>query len=101
MYNRPTRFTSGPWAIRRGRDGYFCKGDTNGQSFEVVFSCYDMGAADANLIQAAPAMYEALRQIIWKVDATGGYKDMRTDAVIHMARAALEAANPTELRKIP
>ena len=101
MHNRPTRFTRGPWAIHKGRNGYFCQGDLSGQSVEIVFNCEDIRRADAALIQAAPAMYEALRQIVWKVDATQGYKDMRTDAVMNMARAALEAANPSELRKIP
>ena len=45
---------------------------------------------------AAPELYEALRQIVWKVDQTSGYRNMRTDAVLHMARAALAKADGKE-----
>lgn len=45
--------------------------------------------ANARLIAAAPEMLESLKQIVWKVDQTLGYPQMRDDAVIINARAVI------------
>ena len=38
-------------------------------------------------------LVEVLEQIVWKVDQTQGYKAMRQDAVIHLAKQALAKLN--------
>ena len=57
--------TPGPWRIDKNDNprnpGYHCRGDCNGQAFEVVFSTPDIRQADARLVAAAPELLSALK----------------------------------------
>lgn len=59
---------------------------TNGTDAGIIAS-YNQTIVQA--IATLPELYEALKQIVWKVDQTEGYKTMREDAVIHLAKQAL------------
>jgi len=52
----------------------------------------DEANANAQLVAAAPELLEALKQVVWKVDQTQGYKTMRKDAVMDIARQAIAKA---------
>ncbi|MBI2060669.1 MAG: hypothetical protein HYT87_12940 [Nitrospirae bacterium] len=53
-------FTREPWKIRRSEaGGFYCQGDLNSGSVEMVFHTGDIRQADARLIEAAPKLYRA------------------------------------------
>ena len=100
MYDRQPQFTPGPWAIHQGHAGYYCQGDIDGQSVEIVFRCEDIGAADAHLIETAPKLYEIARWLVWKVKNEAKYEVLRNDPIIQMAEKALLEANPVRIKPI-
>lgn len=51
------------------------------------------------LISAAPELLETLKQIIWKIDQTQGYKAMRKDSVIELGRKAIAKAEGKEVER--
>ncbi len=65
------KYTKGEWSIERGSDGLLIYTDPfNGEEDKEIALVYDLmsfvsdedeGEANANLIAAAPAMYEALK----------------------------------------
>jgi len=58
----------------------------------LTWDKYQERAIDRNLFNAAPELLEALKQIVWKVDQTNGYIEMRDDVVIKLARDAIAKA---------
>jgi hypothetical protein len=63
-----------------------------GRCMEVFPVAFEDHYAVARLIAAAPDMLAALEQIVWKVDQTSGYPEIRKDIVLKMARSAIVKA---------
>jgi hypothetical protein len=97
--DQQSTFTPGPWTIE---DGEFLAYIHGGGDTERIVAEIDEAqgnqVADANLIAAAPELYEALRQVVatmrnWQVN---GWYDSGLDA---LAEAALKKARLTKDHK--
>ena len=99
-----TKFTNGPWRVEEGQDPQICGQKI--KSWEIGSDanhfwiaqisrslCYEQGDANANLIAAAPEMYEVLERIADKLVSEDGVVTGidAADAVIVLRKARGES----------
>lgn len=85
-----SKSTPGPWAFTENNGEPWICSDT--EEGGLICPKPD-NEANAQAIAALPELVEALKQIVWKVDQTQGYKAMREDVVIHLAKQVLAKVN--------
>ena len=90
------KFTPGPWRFKISTTPFYTRhyiyGD-RGQGLAEVYT-HDDGEANARLIAAAPAMYEALKSVLFDCDNVYGSAPL-TDTIkqIHAALALADGGD--------
>ena len=90
-----SRFTKGPWRQGSGSPSYVLVDDGSSPS-KIVARAYPNDVpsgeleANAQLIAAAPDMYEALKELAYVCGKLPGYEHQLVGSALRSARAALE-----------